>query len=998
MSKADALVSIVMPCYNLGLYLQEAIDSARNQTYENIEIIIVDDGSTDGYTVNLLKQISEKSSDIRVMFQANAGPSGARNTGIREAAGEFILCLDSDDILCPDYIKNVMPIFSKDDSNDIGFVTTWIQEFGRRHNIWKTEDYNPSKLLVENIVHGASIFRKEAWEKAGGYKTDMRGGYEDWDFWISIVEVGYRWVMVPEIYFMYRIRDNSVSATASKKHLELYSKILRSHGKIFSKYVDEIILMNSEKIHELHDVIKEKNAIIDERDIQIDDLNKIIEDCRSQIIKNASVEAELEQLRLSRVTAPAIRLRKGLLKAREKSSAAKSRAISFAKRKTPTAIKDIAKEITKRKQAMETRYVKNKAWPSSKPLVSIVTPFYNQGAFINETIDSVVKQTFANFEYIIVNDGSSKEDSAALKKLPKDKRIKIINHEKNIGNGSPAAARNSGIERAKGKYVMCLDSDDKLDPTYIEKCVLLMEGKPSLSVATTKTQSFGSSDEIMNYCEYDPINLFSNNIVTTAAMFRKQAWQEVGGYKKEIGYEDWEFWINLAEHGHFGELIPEPLFQYRVAADSRYVKDKKKHRKNIENIKSIHSGYIKIVSDLWRKYKKAKILSDSETAYVNLGNQSDYIKPVHDGKENILLMMPWMTFGGAETLVVNFCREIKDVYNIHFITGLKSKNEWENKFKEISQHIYHLPNLFEDQGLYMDFVSNYIKTHNIDILHIIHTDFVFSILPGIKKRHPKLKIIITMFNDRVPHYFQPSIDLEKYVDVYTSDNLATVNHYKELLPANKKVKVIPNGINCVDNFNPTLYDRDEERAKLQISDNDLAVFFVGRLSEEKNPNVFIEVAKKIIDENKKQNVKFFVIGDGPMRSAIEEQIKSIKGLGVKYLGYQTDIARFLSAADVFVLPSSIEGFPLSILEAMAMRLVVISSNVGAVPDVITDGVDGYVVDPGSVDQIHELILKLLGNRRFAEKIKVAARKKLENKYSNAILKKNYIKLYRNILK
>lgn len=749
---------------------------------------------------------------------------------------------------------------------------------------------------------------------------------------------------------------------------------------------------NPKKVQVLNAAIKEKERLISE------DTEKIIE-LRAQVY---NLRDELHSLRNSRVVGKIIKLRDRI-----------GRNIPRVKR-IPRKVKSIIKPIIAeampdfirvpirkairydyRAKQLKIETCANEKW-SGGPLVSVVIPFYNLANTIDDTLQSLDSQTFRDFEAIIVNDGSNDQDS--IDKLKEIKRRRISNLAiVNQANSGVAEARNNGIGRARGKYIICLDSDDMLFPTFIEKAVIELETDPEASIVTSYMETFGVKNEIFQHAKYDPLELLNNNMIITAACFKKEAWEISGGYKPKIGYEDWEFWINLTEHGFWVKQIAEPLFKYRIAMQSRYVEDKETHWDNLKSIRSLHTNYKATLRALIGRRKREHRIILPESAFINLGEKGQF-GPVDSNKKNILIAMPWMTFGGAETLVLNFCREIKDMHNTYFITGLKSKNEWENKFKEISQYIYHLPNLFEDQGLYMEFVSNYIKTHNIDIFHIIHTDFVFGMLPEIKKRHPKLKVIITMFNDRVPHYFQPSIDLEKYVDVYTSDNLATAKHYEELLPVNKNVKVIPNGIDCVDNFNPTLYDRSEERAKLEISDDDLAVFFVGRLSEEKNPNVFIEVAKKIIDENKKQNVKFFVIGDGPMRSAIEEQIESIKGLGAKYLGYQTDIARFLSAADVFVLPSSIEGFPLSILEAMAMRLVVISSNVGAVPDVITDGVDGYVVDPGSVDQIHELILKLLGDRRLAEKIKLAARQKLENKYSNAILKKNYVELYKNILK
>jgi glycosyltransferase involved in cell wall biosynthesis len=356
-----------------------------------------------------------------------------------------------------------------------------------------------------------------------------------------------------------------------------------------------------------------------------------------------------------------------------------------------------------------------------------------------------------------------------------------------------------------------------------------------------------------------------------------------------------------------------------------------------------------------------------------------------------------MTFGGAETLIYNYCREIKDQFNISFVTGLHSEHEWEYKFKEITPYVYHLANLFEDdKNLHLEFLSNYIATHHIDILNIIHNGFTFEFLAELKSRHPKLKVVVTMFNDRV-EYFEQSAGYEDYIDAFVSDNSAVANHYRQLLKKEGRVFVIPNGINCYDEFSQKRFDRKKIREELKIAKDELAVFFVGRLSAEKNPYVFVRTAALVADSVKQLKIKFFVVGDGPMRPDIEKLIAENKQADVTYLGYQSNVAKYLSSADIFVLPSSIEGFPLSILEAMAMKVAVIASDVGAVRDVLGSGKAGYVVTPGSVEEIRDNILQLSNNPELLIRIKNDARKEVEAKYSNKILGENYRKMYAVVL-
>ncbi len=628
------------------------------------------------------------------------------------------------------------------------------------------------------------------------------------------------------------------------------------------------------------------------------------------------------------------------------------------------------------------------AWNKNLPLVSVVIPYYNRGDTIDDTLDSLVSQTFRNFEVIIVDDGST--DASSVDKLNAIEAAKYPATFIRQKNQGVAATRNNGIKEAKGKYIVCLDSDDILEPTYLEKSVTVLETNPEYSITTTYMNIFGIINEPFEHVPFDPLTLFKDNMIITAAMFTKDAWQAVGGYKSKIGYEDWEYWLNLVEHGFWVKQIKEPLFRYRTSMQSRYIEDKDIHWNNLKLVRSLHPNYKTNIKALQKKRQLVHKVINPIGALINLESKQP---PARGAKGNILITIPWMTFGGAETLVYNFCREIKDDYAITFVTGLDSRNEWEYKFKEITESIYHLPNLFASEALYLDYVSLQITQKNIDTLHIIHNGFTFAMLEELKIRHPKLRVILTLFNDRAA-YFEQSLGYEQYIDSYTSDNTSVIDHYKTELKTDKDLRVIANGINSTIEFNPAAHDREKVREDLGLAVTDIAVFYIGRLSEEKNPNIFLDAAKEVLGTKAVgKHAKFFVIGDGGMRSDVEKQIAEIGSVQIQYLGYQSEIAHYLSAADVFVLPSAIEGFPLSILEAMAMKVAVVASRVGAVPDVIQTGVNGFVVTPGSAKEITGVLKDLISNQALLTKIKNASRNAVEKEYSHIQLGKNYRDLY-----
>jgi glycosyltransferase involved in cell wall biosynthesis/SAM-dependent methyltransferase len=659
---------------------------------------------------------------------------------------------------------------------------------------------------------------------------------------------------------------------------------------------------------------------------------------------------------------------------------------------------DTLRERIKKTRQVNKVYVVVDAdkWNADKPLVSVVIPYYNRADTIDDTLSSLRTQTFGDFEVIIVNDGSTDAQSIEkIKSLKKDSIVTKVITQKNQG---VAAARNNGISQAQGKYIVCLDSDDMVQPTYLEKAALVLETHPDVSIVSTYMTMFGVKDNtIYNHSEYSPLSLYEDNMIITAAMFRKLAWEDSGGYKSDIGYEDWEFWLTLTENGHFTRQIPEALFRYRVAMSSRYVEDKGVHWRHVRAIHALHPNYKKTVQLLVRARRSTETVVTSETSMINMRNKDDYSVNGVITKKNILITMPWMVFGGAETLVYNYTKAIKDEYTVSFMTGIKSENEWEYKFAEIGEQIIHLPNLFEERNQKLEYILNFLETRNIHVLQLVHNEFMLEFLPEIRLHFPDLKIVITMFNDSVD-YFPDVVSAAPYVDAYVSDNDLALKSLAKASEGNENVLIrrIPNGVDATTVFNPKRYDRDEMRKKLGMQSNEVAVFFIGRLSQEKNPNVFIDVARDAM-ENKSSTHRFFMIGDGIMKDQLVNNYKDVmENDKFEYLGYQKDVSKYLAAADVFILPSSIEGFPLSVIEAMAMRVVSICSRVGALPSVIHEGVDGYLVTPGSSKEIYEKLMKIKSDKAL-EDMKDNARELVMSNYTIEILGRNYKDIYGDLL-
>ena len=230
-------VSVVMPCYNDGKYIGESVDSLRKQTYSNIELLIIDDGSDDRETVDVIHSLSFP--DLKVLHTDHVGPSGARNNGIKEARGEYILPLDADDLIDPTYIEKAVSIMQK--NPDVGIVYCKADQFGERTGPWELPDYSLNAELLDNVIFVTALFRRKDWEEIGGFSTTFKNGMEDYDFWLSLIQKGCEVVQIPEVLFHYRIKRVSRTTRfqdSYKDTQETYRLLYERHKELYKNNMD----------------------------------------------------------------------------------------------------------------------------------------------------------------------------------------------------------------------------------------------------------------------------------------------------------------------------------------------------------------------------------------------------------------------------------------------------------------------------------------------------------------------------------------------------------------------------------------------------------------------------------------------------------------------------------------------------------------------------------------------------------------------------------------
>ena len=287
--------SIIVTCYNLGAFLEEAIESALMSDYSDFEVIVVDDGSDSTSTIDALTSLKNRyagNSQITFIHQENNGLPSARNFGIRSSTGEFILPLDGDNKLRPAYLSKAISVFK--DRPEVGVVNSFMQIFGEAEGVGKFSELNILQFLQENQVEACSVFRRSAWQECGGYdEENFRNGYEDWDFWLTLYKNGWRFHLIEEVLFDYRVRPNSMLSNCAKpeNHKKLISALRTKHVDLYRKYWPREYFEQKDYVAHLERISEQRKFHLEEMEAgYIAELHKA--NCRIYDLEQRSLNAE----------------------------------------------------------------------------------------------------------------------------------------------------------------------------------------------------------------------------------------------------------------------------------------------------------------------------------------------------------------------------------------------------------------------------------------------------------------------------------------------------------------------------------------------------------------------------------------------------------------------------------------------------------------------------------------------------------------------------------
>ena len=616
---------------------------------------------------------------------------------------------------------------------------------------------------------------------------------------------------------------------------------------------------------------------------------------------------------------------------------------------------------------------------SSSPQVSIISPYYNTGPIFEETVRSIEKMSFTNWEWILVDDGSTDAESLSrLEQLEaREPRVRVIHQV----NGGPAVARNRAAVEARGEYLFQIDSDDLIEPTFVEKAVWFLATQPQFAACNARTVTFGSREFLWPHGFEEYENCLNENWVTNQAVIRLSSFREAGGYDESISYEhaDWDFWLNLAEVGEWGYTIPEYLTWYRVQEKSLMTEIQNERGRD----QAFRTFLQKKHGHLATNFPHPSRPRSLDTSFPTVDEAIPVVNPLAKPESSIrvLFIVPWLAVGGSDKFNLDLVQLLsRRGYEFTIATTLRSDHSWMSMFAKTTPDIFCL-HQFLNFGDYPRFLCYLIESRQIDAVLISNSELAYSLVPYLRARYPHLAMLdythSEVENWKNGGYPGMSVRLGRQLDT----NVTSTQHLKQWMVARgadpTRIEVCYCGVDA-DLWNKAHYDVNAIRSDLTVSSGQSILLYTGRFSAEKRPLTFVKIIEKLAATN--PNFVALMIGDGGERGAVEHYVRSHRlEQHIRLLGtlLPDRVREVMAASDILVLPSEVEGLALVLFECMAMETVPVAVNIGGHGELVTADC-GYLLarSQHEIDEYVEALSQLLNDPQRRNDMAIRARERV----------------------
>ena len=517
LNTATPFISIVIPTYNRDRFVTQAVQSALDQeaSYTNFEVLVVDDGSTDE-TAGQLKAIQNPR--FRYVLKEHSGAPATRNRGIREAKGDFILWLDSDDVLEPDTLKRYVQCFQNYSDADVYYGNLHItnDQLDVHRELNYDDWYNRNAELISKMAFGnylpnpGTVIRKSAFERIGYYNEAFVRAH-DYE-WYSRALASCKFKHVGHFVIKWRWHDTNMS-TESVRYDTQYEALIALN--MFKNYSLEQLLPHID----WSSTPAEKGAAI----------------------AHLNLAARFTNLRQYDL------------------------ALDFV-------VKSLLHFPSTEGYDLLEKIETNRNHSDRNIMVSVIIPTFNRREYLPQAIQSVLKQNIAGLEIIVVNDDGD-DVSDIIEKIGKRDVIRLLNNNSNQGL---SYSRNQGIKTARGKYIALLDDDDQFLENHLQTAINHLSPKhpviysDAVRVTYEKQgdQYVAVSQTVPYSMDFDRDKLLLGNIApVNCFVFERQLALKCGLFDESLTtLEDWDFWIRLSRLADFVHL-PEVTVQVNWRSD-----------------------------------------------------------------------------------------------------------------------------------------------------------------------------------------------------------------------------------------------------------------------------------------------------------------------------------------------------------------------------------------------------------------------------------------------
>jgi glycosyltransferase involved in cell wall biosynthesis len=512
-------------------------------------------------------------------------------------------------------------------------------------------------------------------------------------------------------------------------------------------------------------------------------------------------------------------------------------------------------------------------WPVDEPLVSVVTSLPDE-ARVEDTIGAILRQTASHLCEVLVIVGDA-DDPAALERVTRiaddpTTRVRLLRRDGE--HIDPGGVRAFGIDHARGRYVLCIDGNEAMDPRLVEVASYLLERRGHDAVSTSS------------------VTVFRRDHRSAAVR---------------------------ADRARRSSLLSSPT-PFLVAPSPQ------------------PRGFDVV----------------AEGAFANLRGTAS-------GRPTVLIALPFMLIGGAERLLSAVARYLVDNgYRVVVMTSVRRDPRFGDSsawFEAATTEVYDLPELLTDD-YWVDFADYIVDTKDVDAILIAGSTFAYHQLPRLRNRYPDLRVADILFNTEV--HAESNRAYADHIDLHLCEAPSVRDWLLARGEDEDSIEVIESGIDV------SAYRPAERRRGLP-----LRVGFSGRLSDEKAPLAFLDLARELSDSR----FEFSMTGAGPLEAAVLRSAADLPPGVFRFLGIVDDIRAHIASLDVLVLPSVVDGRPVVVLEAFALGVPVIASGVGGLPELVDEGNTGFLVDPGDTGAIARHLVRLANDPAELERLQQSAR-------------------------